>query len=366
MITLPELRQKTPREFEEYIAKLLPKLGYSKVYLTPYTSDSGYDIKADKKNNRVLFECKRYSNQNKVGSRDVRIFADACRRLKADSGIFITTSNFTRTVEEEQKSRSIPIEFWNGKELIKKIKNTKKVKAYCINCKRELNRYYITFDFKIKVQERFASLEKRDPPRVALRTSTAVSAMNSSLVPTGPRLCSKCKFFAKCSECNKEIDTRKRSSHRILLKEDIINKSESELLKSIFKDNKMSDDEYQYYLLKTKELKSKTNDIWLCKACYEEKKRKEIKEKFFTKCSQCNKEIDTRKSSSHLYNQKWLYRDFFKFYRKMDKIFKFLFFPIIPFVFIILIILFPSKMTSFGILIVAMSFIIRFGTMKHK
>lgn len=160
MITLFELRQKNPREFEEYIAKLLPKLGYSNVYLTPYTFDSGYDIKADKKGQRILFECKRYSKQNKVGSREVRIFADTCRRLKAYKGIFITTSDFTKTVEEEQKSRSLPIEFWDGKEVIKKIKNTEKVKAYCINCKKELRGHYTNFDWRIEVRKKFESLEQ--------------------------------------------------------------------------------------------------------------------------------------------------------------------------------------------------------------
>lgn len=74
--SLAQLRNKSPRQFEEYIALLLPELGYTNVSLTNLTADSGYDIEAYKNNEKVLFECKKYSEHNKVGSRDIRIFAD--------------------------------------------------------------------------------------------------------------------------------------------------------------------------------------------------------------------------------------------------------------------------------------------------
>ncbi len=151
MITLNQLRAKSPREFENYIAKLLPKLGYNKIKITSQTADSGYDIEAYKNNKKVLFECKRYSENNKVGSRDIRIFADACRRIRAQKGVFITTSYFTRTVNEEQKTRKIDIEFWDGKELLRQTMNSKNIGAYCISCKAQLKGYYKSFDWKENV-----------------------------------------------------------------------------------------------------------------------------------------------------------------------------------------------------------------------
>ena len=97
-------------------------MGYNDIKLTPFIADSGYDISANKNGQKILFECKKYT-YNIVSSRNIRIFADACRRMGADKGIFITTTDFTSTVFEEQNQRSIEIDFWNGKELVRRMKN---------------------------------------------------------------------------------------------------------------------------------------------------------------------------------------------------------------------------------------------------
>ena len=55
------MRGMSPRGFEDYIAKILPNLGYTRIKLTNFTADSGYDIEAYKDNKKTLFECKRYS-----------------------------------------------------------------------------------------------------------------------------------------------------------------------------------------------------------------------------------------------------------------------------------------------------------------
>ena len=140
MVKLSYLLNLSPRDFEEHVARLLPKLGYRNVKLTSHSSDSGYDISAVKDKKIVLFECKRYSPEKKVGAREVRIFADACRRKNADKGIFITTGNFTRTVVSEQKERQISIEFWDGKHLIQEINNAEKgnIKALLIFIREEM------------------------------------------------------------------------------------------------------------------------------------------------------------------------------------------------------------------------------------
>lgn len=198
MEKLDILRQKSPRQFEEYIASILPNMGYKNIKLTSLTADSGYDISATKDNKKILFECKKYSENNKVGSRDVRIFADACRRMNADKGIFITTGYFTSTVAEEQRSRSIDIEFWNGKELIRQIKNLGEIKAFCIHCNKPIIGYYAKFDWKKNVARNmnYAVMKK------------LIYSMKEELVPANPRRCERCEFYFTCSSCQQEFDSR--------------------------------------------------------------------------------------------------------------------------------------------------------------
>lgn len=211
MITLDQLRAKSPREFEEYIAKLLIKLGYTKVRLTSQSADSGYDIEAHKDNNIVLFECKCYSENNKVTSRDVRIFADTCRRLKAQKGIFITTSDFTKTVNEEQKERKVEIKFWNGKELLRQIMGSKNIEAYCISCRTPLKGHYKSYDWKENVysRPRFPNLEDSLWMHI-------IYNQEGDLVPKNPRLCETCKYLYsnKAETRTKKKYARKERSER--------------------------------------------------------------------------------------------------------------------------------------------------------
>ena len=202
MISLNLLRNDTPRGFEEFVAKLLPKLGYSDVKLTSQAADSGYDISAIKQTKKVLFECKKYSADNKVGSRDVRIFADACRRMHANHGIFVTTGFFTRTVAIEQKDRTIEIEFWDGNELLRQLKNSKPIRAYCFQCNKIIKGSYTEFDWKHQVRRTAGS------PKL----KKAINNFQDNLIPKNPRLCERCEYWVVCSECGKKLDTRKHST----------------------------------------------------------------------------------------------------------------------------------------------------------
>jgi hypothetical protein len=145
---IDELRQKTPYEFERYIAKWLGECcDYKNIKLTSRSADSGYDISgiSIKTGEKVLFECKRYNKRNKVGVREVRNFADACRRKKASKGIVITTGQFTGNVYSEQRDRSIDIEFWDWKELAKRMLNSKKRQASCKTCGKKLPHLYVEY-----------------------------------------------------------------------------------------------------------------------------------------------------------------------------------------------------------------------------
>jgi len=93
------------RKFEELIAKLLTDKGHE-VSLTKNTRDGGYDIFAKVKNDFsefiILAECKKYSPANKVGVEIVRGLYGVVEEHKANQGIIITSSFFTKEAQQTQ------------------------------------------------------------------------------------------------------------------------------------------------------------------------------------------------------------------------------------------------------------------------
>jgi len=105
----------TPREFEDTVAAMFEKLGYS-VKQTPYSSDGGKDAIAMKDGMKVLIECKRYE-KDLIGRPALQKFYAAIMEEKADKGIYVTTSGFARTALEYQYVESNLIELIDGKTL---------------------------------------------------------------------------------------------------------------------------------------------------------------------------------------------------------------------------------------------------------
>lgn len=98
------LYQLAARKFEELVAKLLERQG-CEVTLTKATRDGGYDILGRVKNGPTslifLAECKRYSPENKVGVEVVRGLYGVTETKKANYGLIVTTSTFTRDAKAE-------------------------------------------------------------------------------------------------------------------------------------------------------------------------------------------------------------------------------------------------------------------------
>jgi|GEM_PF-2999447 len=95
----PRLHGLPPRAFEELVAHLLERDGYT-VELTPETRDGGRDILAYKNgvfaNNLFLVECKRYAPQNPVGIGMVQRLYGVLQGERATAAALVTTSSFTR------------------------------------------------------------------------------------------------------------------------------------------------------------------------------------------------------------------------------------------------------------------------------
>jgi restriction system protein len=97
----------TPRQFEEVVAELLERQGYS-ITLTPATHDGGVDIFASKRDALDSFlyvvECKKYSASNHVGVGLVRELLGVVATHRATAGVLATTSLFTSGAIELQQA----------------------------------------------------------------------------------------------------------------------------------------------------------------------------------------------------------------------------------------------------------------------
>ena len=100
------MRALSAREFEEFIASLVDRLGFKDVILTPKSRDRGRDVIATAYFQDIpvvcAFECKRYSKRRPVGPDIARallgvISHDATR---ASKGILVTTSYFTPAAQQ--------------------------------------------------------------------------------------------------------------------------------------------------------------------------------------------------------------------------------------------------------------------------
>lgn len=106
-------------EFEEFIEDLFKKMGYN-TKLTPQSQDYGLDLIAEKENEVVGVQCKRWQEKN-VGPKQVREVLGAMHNFKrVTRTIIITTSDFTAQAREE--SEGVPIELWDKRILHRKVK----------------------------------------------------------------------------------------------------------------------------------------------------------------------------------------------------------------------------------------------------
>lgn len=104
------VKQSSPRFFEQLVVELLLAMGYGGSRkeagkAVGQTGDGGIDgiINEDKLGLDVIYiQAKRW--ENSVGSKDVRNFVGSLIGNKANKGVFITTSSFTRDALEYVKS----------------------------------------------------------------------------------------------------------------------------------------------------------------------------------------------------------------------------------------------------------------------
>jgi len=115
----------SPESFEKLCQRVLREAGFIQVEVTGKSGDGGIDGKGIYKMNGLLsfyiiFQCKRY--QNPVSSKEIRDFRGAMQG-RADKGLFISTSTFTRDAKQEATRDGAPsIDLIDGNSLAEKMK----------------------------------------------------------------------------------------------------------------------------------------------------------------------------------------------------------------------------------------------------
>ncbi|MCG6144150.1 restriction endonuclease [Leptospira bandrabouensis] len=115
-----------PDAFERLFKRILRESGFHQVEVTGKSGDGGIDGKgifriAGFISFNVLFQCKRYRN-NSVSASEIRDFRGALQG-RADKGLFVTTSSFTReAIKEATRDGAPPIDLIDGDALIDKLK----------------------------------------------------------------------------------------------------------------------------------------------------------------------------------------------------------------------------------------------------
>lgn len=119
------LKSMDPAAFERLSQRLLRELGFTNVEVTGKSNDGGIDGVGVLKIGGVLsfhvvFQCKRYKDA--VSSSAIRDFRGAMIG-RADKGLFITTSSFTRSAKlEAQRDGAPPLDLIDGPTLAKQLK----------------------------------------------------------------------------------------------------------------------------------------------------------------------------------------------------------------------------------------------------
>ncbi|MDH5178276.1 MAG: restriction endonuclease [Gammaproteobacteria bacterium] len=101
-----EVKNLTPRQFEEFVAETLSQLGFSDVILTPRSGDGGKDVIASHLINGIplsfYFECKKYADGNKIQLETLRALLGTMAHdaRHVNKGVLVTTSTFTKGSKE--------------------------------------------------------------------------------------------------------------------------------------------------------------------------------------------------------------------------------------------------------------------------
>lgn len=116
-----------PREFEQVVGQIFSRMGY-RVELTKQTRDGGYDLIAIDDQEfglKFLIECKKYGSGKPVGVSVVRNLAYIVEKEKANKGIIVSTSRFTKDAKVEAGLRPYQLDLKGMTDVLRLIEKYK-------------------------------------------------------------------------------------------------------------------------------------------------------------------------------------------------------------------------------------------------
>ncbi|MDQ3444399.1 MAG: restriction endonuclease [Chloroflexota bacterium] len=117
---MQELLKLSPSDFEMWTVDYLRSRGFNSVVRVGGAGDLGVDVRCRNDLGEItVVQCKRYSPDNKVGSKDIQHFFAMMIHHNAVHGIFVTTSSYTRGARELALARKI--ELVNGAQLVESL-----------------------------------------------------------------------------------------------------------------------------------------------------------------------------------------------------------------------------------------------------
>jgi len=114
------LQQLDPYKFERLCAKIFKAMNFENVEYTQASNDKGVDGYGDLVFGlvkfHVVFQAKRYAEENIVGAPDIQKLLGAMQEHGAEKAVFITTSRFSS--QAKQSAAKLKIELVDGEKLI--------------------------------------------------------------------------------------------------------------------------------------------------------------------------------------------------------------------------------------------------------
>ena len=122
---LQKTLEQSPSFFEHLVVDLLVKMGYggsfaNSAHVTQYAHDDGIDgiIYEDKLGlDKIYIQAKRYKIDNTIGKPQIQQFSGALDEQKANKGVFITTSTYSKEARSYVEKLNKKIVLIDGQEL---------------------------------------------------------------------------------------------------------------------------------------------------------------------------------------------------------------------------------------------------------
>ena len=120
-----QIKSLKPQEFEDYVAELWSKKGWD-TKVTKSSQDKGIDIIAEKNDiysKKTLIQVKRYSEDNKVTSKQIQQYSSLkYQEENVDEVIIVTTSSFTSNAR--QLAKKLNVKLIDGEKLANIVRKT--------------------------------------------------------------------------------------------------------------------------------------------------------------------------------------------------------------------------------------------------